>query len=247
LSLASWRQGYLEGSAVPISKDKVYQLVDYLDSLLSNKPPIMTRLVLERDALLALLMWETSLRGINCGRLTLSDFFLPGGQALGLPLADPLPEGSMLILKPNGTKTVKGRRSGPFCLSVGADSSHSFLGRLPAYLKHRLANDAPGPTCFFSPLTVDRKAFKDSGISASDIGKRMRHHLEQADLYAGESNHGFRRGSMQALAAAGMASTDIGKKVQINTAVTVAKYLDPSRHLPRLERLERHKRSHACM
>ena len=48
---------------------------------------------------------------------------------------------------------------------------------------------------------------------------------------------------MQALAAAGMDAADIGKKVQINTSVTVAKYLDPYR----LDRLERHKRSHDCI
>ena len=79
----SWCQGYLEGSAVPINEGKLHQLVDYLDKLLSRQPLTMTRLLLERDALLALLMWETSLRGINCGRITLLDFFLPGGQAHG--------------------------------------------------------------------------------------------------------------------------------------------------------------------
>ena len=94
--LQVWRSGYLEGSAVAIRGDKLYQLVDYLDSLLSRNPDTITRLLLQRDALLALLMWETSLRGINCGRVTLSDFFLPQGQALQLPLADPLAEGSML-------------------------------------------------------------------------------------------------------------------------------------------------------
>ena len=114
-------------------------------------------------------------------------------------MADPLPEGSLLILKPDGSKTVTGRRSGPFNLiSIRADSSHSFLEHLPAFLKHRLANDAPGQTCFRSPLTSDRRVLKDSGISASDRGKHMRHQLAQADLYAGESNHGFRRGGMQA-------------------------------------------------
>ena len=46
---------------------------------------------------------------------------------------------------------------------------------------------------------------------------------------------------MQALAAAGMASADIGQRVQINTAITVAKYLDSTRHVPRLDR---HKRTH---
>ena len=77
---------------------------------------------------------------------------------------------------------------------------------------------------------LQSEGLNSSDISASDIGKRIWHHLEQADLYAGENNHGFRRGSMQALAAAGMASADIGQKVQINTAITVAKYLDFTRH-----------------
>lgn len=43
---------------------------------------------------------------------------------------------------------------------------------------------------------------------------------------------------MQALAAAGMGVADIGKKVQLNASATVAKYLDPGRHSPGLERLE---------
>jgi len=108
--------------------------------------------------------------------------------------------------------------------------------------------DKAAVTAFlFSPLTANRRGFKPSCMSASDIGKRIRQHLEQSALYAGESNHGFRRGQMQSLSAAGMPNTDIGKKVQIHTAVTVEKYLDPSRHVPRLERLARHKRSHACI
>jgi len=132
-------------------------------------------------------------------------------------------------------------------LTAGDGTAPSFLGRLPAYLKHRMPDNAPGSAFLFSPLTPDRRQFKDSCMSASDIGKRMRHHLEQAALYAGESSHGFRRGQMQALAAAGMPSADIGKKVQINTATTVEKYLDVSRHLPRLERSANLKRLHAQM
>jgi len=116
--------------------------------------------------------------------------------------------------RPNETKTVKGRRSGPFVLTAGDGTSPSFLGRLPAYLKHRMRDNAPGSAFLFSP---NRRQFKDSCMKASDIGKCMRHHLEQAALYAGESSHGFRRGQMQALPAAGMPSADIGKKVQMFT------------------------------
>ena len=243
--LGAWRSGYLEGSAVPISEVKVHQLVEYLDSLVPSSPPTLARLVVERDALLALLMWETSMRGKNCGNVTLSDFFQSNGQSLELPLPSPMPIGSLLTLRPNGTKTVKGRRSRPFVLTVGDGTSPSFLGRLPAYLKYRMPDNAPGSAFLFSPLTSDRRQFKDSCMSASDIGKRMRHHLERAAMYAAESNHGFKRGHMQALSTAGMPPADIGKKVQINTATTVEKYLDPSRHLPRLERSANLKRLHA--
>ena len=72
---------------------------------------------------------------------------------------------------------------------------------------------------------------------ASDIGKHTKHHLQQASLYAGESCHGFRRGQMQSMAAAGMSNVDIGQKVQINTVEVVDRYLDLTRHYPRLHGL----------
>ena len=34
-------------------------------------------------------------------------------------------------------------------------------------------------------------------MSSSSIGKRLQKELQEAGLYAGESNHGFRRGRMQ--------------------------------------------------
>ena len=104
--LGAWRSGYLEGSAVPISVDKVYHLVEYLDSLVPSNPPTLARLVVERDALIALLMCETSMRGKNCGGVTLSDFLQADGQSLKLPLPSPLPMGSLLTLRPNGIQTA---------------------------------------------------------------------------------------------------------------------------------------------
>ena len=74
-------------------------------------------------------------------------------------------------------------------------------------------------------------------MSASDIGKRTKHHLQQASLSAGKSCHGFRRGRMQSMAAAGMSNVDIGHKVQINTVEIVDRYLDLTRHFPRLHGL----------
>ncbi|KAL3153402.1 hypothetical protein ABBQ38_011740 [Trebouxia sp. C0009 RCD-2024] len=64
-----------------------------------------------------------------------------------------------MLFKPNGTKTVKAQRSGPFPLTVGVDATHSFLGRLPAFLKGRMQPDAPSNTFLFSALTADRRVF----------------------------------------------------------------------------------------
>ena len=59
------------------------------------------------------------------------------------------------------------------------------------------------------------------------------------------ASEGARCKHCQQHALSGMPSADIGKKVQINTAATVEKYLDPSRHLPRLDRSANLKRLHA--
>ena len=80
---------------MPVSVEKVHHLVEYLDSVVPSSPPTLARLMVERDALLALLMWETSMRGKKCGGVTLSDFFQSDGQSLKLPLPSPLPIGSV--------------------------------------------------------------------------------------------------------------------------------------------------------
>ena len=82
-------------------------------------------------------------------------------------------------------------------------------------------------------------------MTSSAIGKRVKQHLETARLYAGESNHGFRRGHIQADAAAGVSTSQIGLQAQIKTSAIVELYKNPIRHLPRAERLS--KRPHALI
>jgi len=116
---------------VPVGVDIVHHLVEYLDWLVPSSPPTLARLVVERHALLALLMWETSMTGKKCGGVTQSEFFQSDGQSLMLSFPSPLPIGSLLTIRLNGTNTVKGRWSGPFVLTAGDGNAPSFLGRLP--------------------------------------------------------------------------------------------------------------------
>ena len=108
--LEAWRSGYLEGSAVPMTAGKILQLVGYLDMQIAGMPLGIKQLLLERDIVMQLLMWETTMRGNNCGRLAWTDFFLESGQPAPFPMAGV----QTLMIKPNGTKTVKGERSGPW-------------------------------------------------------------------------------------------------------------------------------------
>ena len=70
----AFRTGYLEGSAVPMTEAKVFQVVDYLDHLIAGCFNPIQRLTLERDVVMILLMWESYLRGKDCGKITTADF-----------------------------------------------------------------------------------------------------------------------------------------------------------------------------
>jgi len=241
--LQAWRQGYLEGSAVPMTESKTFALVDYLDSMASACPSAMWRLTFERDIVMILLLWETCLRGNDCGKITQSDFFHVSGESLSFPLSSPVMVGDCIQLVINGSKTVKGERAAPIFLTASSDVCHSLLVRLHTYVCHR--GDPSMWRFLFSPLTRDQSGFQDCRLSSSAMGKRIHLHLEQSGLYGGESNHGFRRGQLQATTAAGATSVEVGLKGQIKTPATIDRYTDNFRHVPRLERQQ--KRSFGVM
>ncbi|KAL0018826.1 hypothetical protein WJX77_004908 [Trebouxia sp. C0004] len=97
-------------------------------------------------------------------------------------------------------------------------------------------------TYLFSPLTAHRNGFSDAPMKATSIGHRLNKHLESAGLYAGESDHGFRRGQIQDLVAIAVPKMQIGEAVQIKTTSVLEKYAD-ARHIPRLQRLGKRKAS----
>ena len=99
--------GYLEGSAVPMTGNKAFQLVDYLDSTAAATPAGFSRLVLERDIVMILLLWESYLRGNDSGKVCLTDFFHPHGQPVSYPLPSTVPAGFTLLLAPYGTLVAK--------------------------------------------------------------------------------------------------------------------------------------------
>ncbi len=195
----AWRSGYLEGSAVPINPSKVFQLVDYLDHGMQSSPAGLAQLLVERDIMLLLLMWETPLRGNDIGKASFTDFFLHDGQPIQTPtgqlqgLSSTAATVFQLTLGPSGTKTVKCQRSGPFTLTVTEDRQHCFPARLSSFIQHRFPAGQVASTYLFSPLTANCSCFADAPMRAISIGHRLNKHLESAGLYAGESNHDVAR------------------------------------------------------
>ena len=97
-----------------MTSNKVFQLVDCIDRAAAASSRVMDVLLYQRDALIVLLMWESCLGGIDCGKLRLADFFTLEGISAQLPLLEPIPVGSVLIIRPNGSKTVKGQGRSPY-------------------------------------------------------------------------------------------------------------------------------------
>ncbi|KAK9805249.1 hypothetical protein WJX72_008655 [[Myrmecia] bisecta] len=187
-----WELGYEEGSAVRMTQEKLVQLINYLDMAADQTSCVIEQLVLHRDAVMLLYMWESCMRGKEVGRLNLRDFFTEDNAPLPPSWPEELAEGTRVVVRHNGTKTVRARRAPPITLTVSEDSQYSFLARLPGYLMQRGLSGHGVGDYIFNPLAPGRQHFADKEYSSSAIGKRLVLHLKGAGLYGGESNHGFR-------------------------------------------------------
>ncbi len=156
------RSGYLEGSAVPISRKKVLSAGGSCGAQ-HAKPPswATTAPLIERGIMLVLLMWQTPLRGNDIGKVSCTNFFLHDSQPIQTPtghlqgLSSTAATGFQLTLRPNGTKTVKCQRSGPFTLTVTEDRQHCCRARLLIFIQHRfLLGKWQAPTISASSLQI---------------------------------------------------------------------------------------------
>ena len=202
--------------------EKLSLLVDYLDYMISGLPAGMPQLLLERDIVLIFLMWETPMPN-NCGRRTWSDFSLTTGQQAPYPLLGAA-AGTDLLVQPNGTKTAKGERLGPFTLTLTDDLQHNCLAQLLKFLQLRCPDGHLSDIFLFSPQTANQRVFNDVPLSSSALGKCLQKHLCDAELYAGESNHGFKRSQIQSMVASGMDRPAIN--CQIKTLRVINVYAD---------------------
>ena len=121
----------------------------------------LAQLLVERDTMLLLLMWETPLRGNDIGKISFTGFVLHDGQPIQAPtgqlqgLSSTATTSFQLILRPNRTKPVMCQRSGRFTLTVTEDRQHSFLARYStSFSIGFLLGKWLGPTSSAPPLPI---------------------------------------------------------------------------------------------
>ena len=237
--------GYAEVSAVPMTEAKYRALAFYLWAQYSAAATAIERLVALRDHLCVLLLWQTAVRGHDLGKLGTGDFVNPDNTALpfqGFPLLPPWQWGSylgpILCFCERGTKTHKLARAPPiFLMPDVAEPRLSIPRVLALYMALCSAADAPPGSAvadlLFRPLAPDGKRFKETPLSSSAMGARLRMHLVAAGLYGGETVHSFRRGSLQNAQAVGLPPSSLLDLGQLRTPAVLERYLDSSRHLGR--------------
>jgi hypothetical protein len=232
-----WREGYQEGSAVPMTESKYRALISFMDGLCDSKSSVVEQLCIERDVCLYMYAWESSLRGKDAGKITLQDFFDSRGVLLDLYSLVDVVEGFSLCIIPNGTKTVKGRRAEAQCFDMTEDTQFCFLSRLLSYVHHCKGAGFPITTYVFRPLDGTRKGFKEQAYMSSGLWHSIVKYLTLAGLFEGETAHSFRRGGLQAAFYTGSAAfTAVQERAQLKSPGIVKRYLNTARHIPRLRK-----------
>jgi hypothetical protein len=241
-----FRAGYEERSAVPLSEPKLRTLLNHLDRC-AAEPSVSAfrRLLLSRDAIGFLLMWQTTMRGDNAGRIELDDLRplsspAPGFRDGAPPLRFPLPPAffspaSGMQIEVRGTKPVQGRRSDPMVVMIHPEPALCLLRRINAF---SIACAAPGlpPGCrlrrfLLRPANRGGNDFEERALTSDALNQRLGQHLSAAGVDGGETNHSFRRGALQAAHAEGVSPPLLHRLGQIRTPDVLRRYLHPSRHL----------------
>ncbi|GLC60952.1 hypothetical protein PLESTB_001699300 [Pleodorina starrii] len=234
--------GVSEVSAVPMTYAKYRALVAQLWGAVAQAPCSLERIVLLRDLLCVLLLWQTAFRGHDIGKLGLGDFVdpaQPDRPYTGFPLPPPWLWGSeaapTLGFRQRGTKTYKLARA-PLVL-LEPNSAEPALC-IPRTLAHYVwccsQPDAPAGSAvvdlLFRPLAADKRSFKDTALTSASLAARVRLHLEAAGLHDQEAVHSFRRGALQAAEAAGGEVPTLLGLGQLRSLATLSRYLDRHRH-----------------
>ena len=213
-----FRAWYEEGSAVPLTLDKVTQVLRRLDSLAASegiRP--LDWLCHLRDGLCFNFCWVTGQRGDDAGKLTLDDLWC-NDQGLRLMQLMPIPAaGQVLFVSCRGSKTHQDSRLKPFDLEAGGDPLLDYPTRLAHFLSESVRLGHPVTQYISHPLNRRKNGFKEAPYSEDNQTSRLEGHLNALGLNGGESGHSFPCGTLQAAHADGASEAQLREGVQMQS------------------------------
>jgi hypothetical protein len=175
------------------------------------------------------------LRGADGARLGLGNLENEQGGVVPVP-ADPPPGFTSVIRLPKD-KVNQSVCSSSFALQAPAERHYeSFVVRLGKFLELSRSLGYPIAGYVLRPLChADHSIFSDHHLSGSSVNDRLVTHLTSAGLYACESAHSHRRGSLQHHEDEGMHFEDLSAQGHISTPEVLCRYLDRRRGVLRAE------------
>jgi integrase len=186
-SVRSYRKGYkrhlhLRGvrpkRAKVFKEDKVDDLVRYLERQVAETRGLR-RCVNRMDLTAVLYLWESWCRGKECGELQRDQVDLDSKEA-----------------RPGWSKTCRDEPSATIGLSEGGRGR--FVESAALLIKEMENIGCPVETGYlFRLVNKQRGGFENCALSAAALRKIVLQHLKDAELYAGEMLHIFRRSAAQ--------------------------------------------------
>lgn len=227
-------EGQWQKSATPISESKMVSCINNIErDLWSIRDPI-EHVRSRRDIALFAFLWATQCRMADTSTLAAERVYALGHTDSPI-FADPFApcflfnEG--LLLLPTSDKSHHYERAPSKVLRSNDPGSALAIRLLRAYFMARAWAKVPFSGPLFPASDSSGRALSDEPMTTTALNAAIKRRFETLGVWQGETSYSFKRGSMQADAAAGKSNLDISMKSGVMTPKQLHKYLDPGRHL----------------
>jgi integrase len=172
--------GVREKKAVVFKEGKVEDLIQSLRDKINAKRIGIERCRLIMDLAAVLYLWETWVRGKECGTLERRQVHEAEGVVL-----------------PGWSKTIQQEPSSRIVVET-SEERLTFLEATAWLLKEmEIIGQPVGSGFLFRPLARDRKTFRSEAITSAALRGQIQNALKRAGLFEGETLHSFRRSAAQ--------------------------------------------------
>jgi integrase len=170
--------GVREKRAKVFREGKVQALIAYFEEQIKASCGLR-KCVLKMDLAAVDYLWESWVRGKECGELRMDQLDVKSEEA-----------------RPGWSKTVQAEPSAVIDLST-ARGGRFMKSAISLVQEMEVQGHPVGEGPLFRPVNRQRMGFTNEALSANALRKRIQEHLKTAGLYDGETLHSLRRSAVQ--------------------------------------------------